>query len=96
MKFTESLWVSIGDIYDRILKHPFIRGLTEGSLEEDAFRFYVIQDAFGAAHRAQPSIVGWPKMLAGPTAVREFETMNKILEKPARPVTMLIGGAKAN
>jgi phosphoglycerate kinase len=56
---------------------------------------YVIQDAFGAAHRAQPSIVGWPKMLAGPTAVKEFETMNKLLEKPVKPVTMLIGGAKA-
>ncbi len=45
MKFTESLWVSIGDIYDKILKHPFIGGLTEGSLDEEAFRFYVIQDA---------------------------------------------------
>ncbi len=45
MKFTESLWVSIEAIYERILKHPFIRGLTEGSLEEEAFRFYVIQDA---------------------------------------------------
>jgi len=45
MKFTESLWVSIGNIYDKILKHPFIRGLTDGSLDEEAFRFYVIQDA---------------------------------------------------
>jgi thiaminase (transcriptional activator TenA) len=45
MKFTESLWVSIGDIYDRILRHPFILGLTEGTLDEEAFRFYVIQDA---------------------------------------------------
>jgi len=45
MKFTESLWVSIEDIYEKILKHPFIRGLTEGSLDEEAFRFYVIQDA---------------------------------------------------
>jgi thiaminase/transcriptional activator TenA len=45
MKFTESLWVSIEDIYDKILKHPFIRGLTDGSLDEEAFRFYVIQDA---------------------------------------------------
>jgi hypothetical protein len=31
MKFTESLWISIEDIYDRILKHPFIRGLIDGS-----------------------------------------------------------------
>jgi thiaminase (transcriptional activator TenA) len=45
MKFTESLWGSIGDVYGRILIHPFIRGLTDGALPEDAFRFYVIQDA---------------------------------------------------
>ncbi len=45
MKFTESLWRSIEDIYARILKHPFIRGLTDGTLPEEAFRFYVIQDA---------------------------------------------------
>lgn len=44
MKFTESLWVSIEVIYGKILKHPFIRGLTDGSLDEEAFRFYVIQD----------------------------------------------------
>ncbi|HUL20031.1 MAG TPA: thiaminase II [Thermodesulfobacteriota bacterium] len=46
MKFTESLWVSIENVYGRILKHPFIRGLIDGSLDEEAFRFYVIQDAF--------------------------------------------------
>ena len=45
MKFTESLWVSIEDIYGKILKHPFIQRLIDGSLDEEAFRFYVIQDA---------------------------------------------------
>ncbi len=45
MKFTESLWISIEDIYGKILSHPFIQGLTDGSLDEEAFRFYVIQDA---------------------------------------------------
>jgi thiaminase/transcriptional activator TenA len=45
MKFTESLWISIEDIYGKILSHPFILGLTDGSLDEEAFRFYVIQDA---------------------------------------------------
>ena len=37
--------MAIEDIYDKILEHPFIRGLTDGSLPEDIFRFYVIQDA---------------------------------------------------
>ena len=45
MKFTDFLWNSIGGIYSKILKHPFITGLTDGSLDETAFRFYVIQDA---------------------------------------------------
>jgi len=45
MKFTDFLWNSIGEIYSKILKHPFITGLTDGSLDETAFRFYVIQDA---------------------------------------------------
>jgi phosphoglycerate kinase len=56
---------------------------------------YFIADAFGAAHRAQPSIIGWPTLLAGPTTVKEFEYMSKILENPEKPMVMLIGGAKA-
>jgi thiaminase (transcriptional activator TenA) len=42
---TDRLWASIDDIYAAILEHPFIVGLTDGSLERDAFRFYVVQDA---------------------------------------------------
>ncbi|MCL2583937.1 MAG: thiaminase II [Streptosporangiales bacterium] len=43
--FTAELWSGIGDIYDAILAHPFLRGLADGSLSEDAFAFYVIQDS---------------------------------------------------
>ena len=56
---------------------------------------YVIVDAFGAAHRAHASIVGWPKMLAGPITDRELDNLKKIVESPAKPMVMLIGGAKA-
>jgi phosphoglycerate kinase len=56
---------------------------------------YFIADAFGAAHRAQPSIIGWPTLLAGPTVIKEFEVMSKLLENPKKPLAMLIGGAKA-
>jgi thiaminase/transcriptional activator TenA len=45
MTFTDELWQSITPIYAAILRHPFVRGLTEGSLARDAFQFYVIQDA---------------------------------------------------
>ena len=56
---------------------------------------YVIVDAFGAAHRAHASIVGWPKMLAGPITDKELGALKKIMDVPDRPMAMLIGGAKA-
>jgi len=43
--FTEELWAGIAPIYEAILAHPFLAGLTDGSLPEDVFRFYVMQDA---------------------------------------------------
>jgi len=57
---------------------------------------YFVNDAMGAAHRAQPSIIGWPTLLAGPLISKELEAMNKVMSNPARPETMLIGGAKAD
>ncbi len=42
--FTEDLWSSIKGIFDSILTHPFVKGLVDGSLEEERFKFYVIQD----------------------------------------------------
>jgi thiaminase/transcriptional activator TenA len=43
--FTDELWGSIAQIYQAILDHPFLEGLTDGALPESAFRFYVVQDA---------------------------------------------------
>jgi len=42
---TGSLWKAIEPIYGAILRHPFVRGLTDGSLPHEAFRFYAVQDA---------------------------------------------------
>src|SRR5439155_21776391 len=44
-RFTVQLWESIAPIYRAILAHPFLEGLTAGTLAEPAFRFYVLQDA---------------------------------------------------
>jgi thiaminase/transcriptional activator TenA len=44
-EFTNELWTSIEPIYGAILRHPFIAGLTDGSLPQDRFRFYAVQDA---------------------------------------------------
>ncbi len=45
MTFTKELWLAIDDVYAAILGHPFIRGLTDGSLPVESFRFYAVQDA---------------------------------------------------
>ena len=43
--FSDHLFQRIEHIYHRILGHPFLKGLTDGSLAEEAFQFYAIQDA---------------------------------------------------
>ena len=45
MMFTDELWHSIEPIYAAILRHPFIAGLTDGSLPRKSFEFYAVQDA---------------------------------------------------
>jgi len=45
MAFTQELWKSIEPIYAAILRHPFVRGLTDGSLPRESFKFYAVQDA---------------------------------------------------
>src|SRR5207244_12328456 len=43
--FSAELWQGVAGIYDAILAHPFLTGLTDGTLPHDAFAFYVVQDA---------------------------------------------------
>jgi thiaminase/transcriptional activator TenA len=43
--YTRELWRSIADVYEEISNHPFLLGLTDGTLSEERFRFYVLQDA---------------------------------------------------
>jgi len=45
MGFTAELWTAIGPLYEAILRHPFLRGLTDGSLSRERFLFYAVQDA---------------------------------------------------
>ncbi len=45
MTFTAELWTSIAPAYAAILRHPFLTGLTDGSLPRSSFQFYAVQDA---------------------------------------------------
>ncbi len=42
---TDIMWAETATIYDAILAHPFITGLTSGGLDRSAFEFYAVQDA---------------------------------------------------
>jgi thiaminase/transcriptional activator TenA len=42
---TGDLWRMVNPTYEKILAHPFLRGLVDGSLSTDRFQFYVIQDS---------------------------------------------------
>jgi phosphoglycerate kinase len=56
-----------------------------------------VNDAFGAAHRAHASTHGVARLLpsaAGRLLQREVETLNGILDDPARPLVAIVGGAK--
>ncbi|WP_344461342.1 thiaminase II [Kitasatospora kazusensis] len=42
---TEELWAAIAPVYAEILAHPFLGGLTDGTLPREAFRHFVVQDS---------------------------------------------------
>ena len=43
-EFTQQLWNPIRPIYANTLQHPFLTGLTDGTLPRESFEFYLIQD----------------------------------------------------
>lgn len=58
-----------------------------------------VNDAFSAAHRAHASTEGLGHKLpayAGRTMQAELEALSKALERPARPVIAIVGGAKVS
>src|SRR5689334_18022682 len=46
MTFSAELWErGAAKVYEEILRHPFITGLTDGTLEHSAFRYFIVQDS---------------------------------------------------
>ena len=69
--------------------------VTQLSLLCDVF----LNDAFATAHRAQTSIVAFPRALtsgAGKLLEREFEMLTKALTTSQRPRLFMLGGTKAD
>jgi thiaminase/transcriptional activator TenA len=42
---SEELWAASAPTYRKTLEHPFLKGLADGTLPKDSFRFYLVQDA---------------------------------------------------
>lgn len=60
---------------------------------------YFVNDAFAAAHRAQPTLVGFVERLpsiAGPLMEKELKNLGRALEGAESPSIAVLGGAKAD
>ncbi len=58
-----------------------------------------VNDAFGTAHRSQPTIVGLPRAMpavAGPLMEKEIGTLSRVLSGAPGPVTFVLGGTKVD
>ena len=77
MSLARALWAENTDLAERAVRHPFVRGLADGSLPRESFADYVAQDAFflqafarayalGVAHSAdRAAMEAWADLLAG-------------------------------
>jgi len=58
---------------------------------------FYINNAFAVSHRLHASVVGVPRYLpsaAGLDLLKEVDTLSNILQKPRRPVVVILGGVK--
>ncbi len=58
-----------------------------------------VNDAFGTAHRSQPTVVGLPMVMrsaGGLLMEREVSTLSKVFSGAPRPVCMVLGGTKVD
>lgn len=60
---------------------------------------YFVNDAFGTAHRSQPTVVGLPlamRSVAGLLMEKEVLSLSRIFAGAPRPVCMVLGGTKVD
>lgn len=43
--WSETTWQSVEPVYNAIVRHPFVQQLADGTLADEKFRFYLLQDA---------------------------------------------------
>ncbi|WP_433958206.1 thiaminase II [Cytobacillus horneckiae] len=56
--FTEELRMHANMIWEENFRHPFVKGIAEGNLPLENFRFYVMQDSYYLSHFARVQAIG--------------------------------------
>ncbi|MDU1889676.1 MAG: thiaminase II [Dysgonomonas sp.] len=71
MKWSEKAWNAAKPIYDKIIIHPFIQGLIDGTLDREKFIFYIQQDALYLAEYGK-LLTGIASKLEKPEHIEAF------------------------
>jgi len=61
MKFSQELRKEVDQIWKASFDHPFVKGIGEGTLPIECFRYYVMQDAYYLSHFAKVQALGAAK-----------------------------------
>ena len=61
MKTTEQLLLAAKDIWQQYNQHPFVLGIQDGTLDQEKFRYYMIQDYLYLEDYAKTFAVGVAK-----------------------------------
>lgn len=77
----ERLWEASEDLIRACREHPFVRGLEEGTLDRDAFRRYVAQDAFFLRSFLEAYALGAAKSDSVEAAGRFVRLMTGVVEE---------------
>lgn len=48
--FIHGFQEEVGNLWQETLRHPFVRSLADGTLEKEAFHFYLLQDDYYLSH----------------------------------------------
>lgn len=58
MKFTQEMRLECDGLWQASFDHPFVKGIADGSLPVEIFRYYVMQDAYYLTNFAKMQAVG--------------------------------------
>lgn len=92
MAFTDELYAAARPIWDAQAEHPFVRGIGDGSLDEERFRRWVLQDygyliefarvfAWAAAKADRLEAMGWYAAALHLTLNAEMELHRKYADR---------------